>query len=200
MKTYDQAYFDRWYRDPRHKVKSPLVLERKVKMTVATAEYHLGRALRSVVDVGCGEAAWLAPLRAMRPSIRYLGLDSSEYAVARYGLKRNVRRLAFGELGEQRFDETFDLLICSDVMHYLPTAELVRGLPGLGYLCPEGVAFFEVFCKGDAFVGDKLGFAPRTRAWYTRAFAGAGFTHCGSHCYLSRALRERASQLEIAPA
>jgi len=198
-KTYDQAYFDRWYRDPRHKVKSPLILERKVRMTVAVAEYHLGRALRSVVDVGCGEAAWLAPLRALRPTVRYLGLDSSEYAVARYGPKRNVRRCAFGELGEQRFDETFDLLVCSDVMHYLPTAELVRGLPGLSYLCPEGVAFFEVFCKGDAFIGDRQGFVPRTRAWYTKRFAEAGFTHAGSHCYLGRALRERASALEIAP-
>jgi SAM-dependent methyltransferase len=196
-KQYDQPYFDRWYRDPRRRVKSPLVLERKVRMVVAIAEHHLGHALGSVLDVGCGEAAWLAPLRKLRPRVRYLGLDSSNYAVARYGRARNVRHCAFGQLAEQRFDDPVDLLVCSDVMHYLPTVELERGLAGFAELC-HGVAFLEVFCKGDDFVGDREGFVARSAAWYRRAFARAGFTHAGSHCYLSRALRERASALELA--
>ncbi|HKT26552.1 MAG TPA: methyltransferase, partial [Dyella sp.] len=29
-KTYDQAYFDKWYRDPRHAVRSAAALKRKV--------------------------------------------------------------------------------------------------------------------------------------------------------------------------
>ena len=198
-KRYDAAYFERWYRDPRHRVKSPLVLERKVRMTVAVAEYYLGRQIRSVVDVGCGEGAWLAPLRALRPRVHYLGLDASDYAVERYGRTRNLRLCTFGQLKEQRFDRKFDLLVCSDVMHYLPTAEVVKGLEGFRHLC-DGVAMLEVFAKGDEFIGDREGHVPRTSAWYRKHFALAGFTHCGSHCYLGPGLRASASQMEICPA
>lgn len=197
MKQYDRAYFDRWYRHPRHAVGSPLVLERKVALVLALAEYHLGHPVSSVLDVGCGEGAWFPVLRRMRPRASYLGLDSSEYAVSRYGRTRNIRLARFAQLGELRFDASVDLLVCADVIHYLPTAELARGLAGFSELC-HGVAFLELFCKDDEFVGDHAGFVPRTAAWYRRTFAAAGFAHAGSHCYLSRALRERASALELA--
>src|SRR6187200_1861227 len=90
-KRYDQAYFDRWYRDRRYRVKSPQVLHRKVALALSVAEYYLGRQVRTVLDVGCGEGAWFAPLHAMRPNIKYTGVDQSEYAVLRYGRSRNIR-------------------------------------------------------------------------------------------------------------
>jgi SAM-dependent methyltransferase len=195
-KRYDQDYFDRWYRHPRHRVKSSAELERKVRMTVAVAEYFLERPLRSVLDVGCGEGAWLAPLRELRPKVRYLGVDDSEYAIARYGASRNLRRVAFDALASLRDDGPFDLLVCSDVMHYVPTATLMRGLPAFQRLC-TGAAFLEVFCKGEEFVGDHDGFIARTATWYRRAFAAAGWQPCGSQLYLGPALRERATSLEL---
>src|SRR4249919_1723306 len=82
-KQYDQAYFDRWYREGG--IGDRARLARKVALAVATAEYHLERPIRTVLDVGAGEAAWRAPLLKLRPGLRYLGFDSSEYAVRRYG-------------------------------------------------------------------------------------------------------------------
>src|SRR6185312_5062331 len=107
-KRYDRAYFDKWYRDPRHAVSSRQQLERKVALAVAATEYYLGRTLCNVLDVGCGEGVWRAPLRRLRPSVEYLGLDSSEYAIARYGRARNLRRATFGDLAQLRFDKRFD--------------------------------------------------------------------------------------------
>ncbi|HWT14423.1 MAG TPA: class I SAM-dependent methyltransferase [Patescibacteria group bacterium] len=196
-KHYDQAYFDRWYRDPKHRVKSPLVLERKVAMAVAMAEHYLGHPIRSVIDIGCGEAPWRGFLKLLRPKVEYFGLDSSDYVVGRYGLARDIRLCRFGDLEHQRFDRDFDLLICSDVLHYVPTRELLRGLEGFADLCPQGFAFLELMCRGDDFVGDHEGFIARTAKFYRKAFAQAGFTACGSHGYLSRALREEASSLEL---
>src|SRR5687768_10367650 len=75
-KQYDQAYFERWYRDPAkkdHAVGSTARLARKVALAVATAEYHLERPIRTVLDIGCGEGAWRAPLLKLRPKASYLG-------------------------------------------------------------------------------------------------------------------------------
>lgn len=196
-KTYDRAYFDKWYRDPRHSVGSTAELRRKVAMTVAQTEYYLGRTIRNVLDVGCGEATWRAPLRALRPGIAYRGLDASEYAVARYGRSRNVGLASFGQLEQLRFDTRFDLIVCTDVLHYLKPAEIRAGLDGISEML-EGVAFLEVFTTRDDVAGDHHGFIARTPAWYLREFSQVGLLPCGSHCYLGARLERHVAALERA--
>ncbi|MDE2308802.1 MAG: class I SAM-dependent methyltransferase [Xanthomonadaceae bacterium] len=196
-KTYDRDYFDKWYRDPRHAVGSPAELRRKVALAVAQAEYYLGRPIRSVLDVGCGEAPWRAPLLALRPGIGYRGLDASPYAVQRYGRSRNVGLARFGQLEQLRFDTRFDLIVCTDVLHYLKPAEIRGGLGGIVDML-EGVAFLEVFTSRDDVVGDRDGFVSRPPAWYLREFGRAGLLPCGSHCYLGPRLERHIAALERA--
>lgn len=196
-KRYDRDYFDTWYR--QRGIHAGAALRRKVALAVACAEYHLGRPLRGVLDIGCGEGVWRAPLLRLRPDLHYLGLDDSDYAVERYGRRRNLHRMRFAALAEQRFDRRFDLLVCADVLHYLGEAELRSGLSAFADLgC--GVAFIEVYCAEDAIEGDLHGFHLRDAAWYRRRFDEAGLSACGSHCYLTPALRDDAAALEIAAA
>ncbi len=82
---YDQQYFDRWYRDPRHRVFTAAERARRVAVVLSVAEYVLGRRVRSVLDVGAGEGHWRAPLIEARPRIEYVGLDPSPYVVERFG-------------------------------------------------------------------------------------------------------------------
>lgn len=90
----------------------------------------------------------------------HLGFDSSEFA---------VRNMA-SQVPRSRTTRTsatspscalvrLDLLVCSgvDVLHYLPTREPQRGLPGLAELC-GGVAFLESHAE-DEFEGDHVGFS-----------------------------------------
>jgi SAM-dependent methyltransferase len=198
-KTYDRAYFDKWYRDPRHAVAFAPELRRKVALAVAQAEYYLGRPLRNVLDIGCGEAPWRAPLRALRPNVTYRGLDASPYVVARYGRSRNIGLARFGQLEHLRFDTRFDLIVCTDVLHYLKPAEIRAGLAGIGEML-EGVAFLEVFTRRDDVVGDREGFLSRPPAWYLHQFAHAGLLPCGSHCYLGPRLERHVAALERAQA
>ncbi len=195
-KLYDRRYFDRWYRHDDAGIGRGALLRRKVALAVAMAEHHLGHPVRSVLDVGCGEGAWRAPLLKLRPKLHYLGVDSSDYAIARHGAMRNLRLVRFGQLGELRFGPPVDLLVCSDVLHYLPAAELHRGLSGFAELC-AGMAYIEVFCNGDAVEGDVQGFVQRNAAFYRRAISDAGFSACGSHGYLARALAADAVALEL---
>lgn len=195
-KQYDREYFDRWYRNSKHERDSRALLERKVHLAVSLAEYYLERPIRSVLDVGCGEAVWRAPLMKLRPKIEYRGADSSEYAVTRFGRSRNIAFAEFGQLEQLRFSAPVDLLVCSDVMHYVPDAELKRGLKGFSELC-GGLAFLELWTKEDDIVGDKIGFIERPAAWYRKQFAKAGFISCGSHSYLSTHLQSAAASLEV---
>lgn len=192
-KQYDKAYFDTWYR--QRGIGGAQRLARKVALAVATAEYHLERPIRTVLDVGCGEGAWRAPLLKLRPRLEYLGFDSSGYAIARYGRSRNLRLARFGDFGLLRPCPPVDLLVCSDVLHYLDARELDRGLPGLAELC-GGVAFLETFAREDRAVGDEHDFQQRPASFYRRRFAALGFAPLGSHCWLSPALRDRATALE----
>ena len=195
-KTYDQSYFDRWYRNSKHERNSSALLERKVHLAVSMAEYYLERPICSVLDVGCGEAVWRAPLLKLRPKLDYRGVDSSEYAVSKFGRTRNIAFASFGQLEQLRFGAPVDLLVCSDVMHYVPDTELRRGLKGFSELC-GGLAFLEIWSKEDDIVGDKVGFIERPAAWYRRQFAKAGFAPCGSHSYLSADLQTSAASLEV---
>ena len=193
-KHYDRAYFDQWYR--QRGIGGARRLARKVALAVATTEYHLERPIRSVLDVGCGEGAWRAPLRRLRPDVKYLGFDSSQYAVERYGRSRNLHLARFGDFALLRPCAPVDLLVCSDVLHYLPTRELDRGLPGLAELC-GGIAFLETFAREDAAEGDEHDFRARPARFYRDRFETAGFTQLGSHCWLSPARRGSATALEV---
>ncbi|KLJ01710.1 class I SAM-dependent methyltransferase [Luteimonas sp. FCS-9] len=193
-KQYDRAYFDRWYR--AGDIGGPARLARKVALAVATAEYHLERPLRSVLDVGCGEGAWRAPLLKLRPRAQYLGFDASAYAVGRYGRARNLHLARFGDFAMLRPCAPVDLLVCSDVLHYLDARELDRGLPGLAELC-GGVAFLETFAREDGAEGDDDGFRRRPARFYRDRFAAVGFRPLGSHCWLSPALADAATALEL---
>jgi SAM-dependent methyltransferase len=182
-KRYDRAYFDRWYRDPRRRVSGATELRRTVRFVVAATEHVLGRPLRTVLDVGCGEGRWRAPLRRERPHLQYLGIDPSPYVVARFGRRRNVRVGTFADLREVGLDDAYDLVVCHDVLHYVPLGELRRGLRALG---PRvgGLAYLAVHAAEDDVAGDLRGFHRRSAATYRRLFAGVGLVAAGLHCWM----------------
>ena len=126
---YDRAYFDRWYRDPKTRVKSSAAIRRKAALSLSVAEYYLERPVRTVLDVGCGEGNWLPALRSLRKGIRYTGVDASSYAVGRYGKSRNIRLGTFDTLEEIGLADDYDLIVCSDTSSIFPFMNSRRALP-----------------------------------------------------------------------
>ena len=193
-KEYDRAYFDRWYRG-RNRVHDRDEVRRKVAMAVAVAEYFLRRPLENVLDVGAGEGLWYTHLRAIRRRVTYQGVEPSAYAIERFGAERNLRQGMFADLARLRFRQRFDLVVCSDVMHYLTQREIGAGIGELARLT-AGVAYIEVLTAEDEIIGDLEGLIRRPADWYRRRFRKAGFTAAGPYCWLSPALRGQASELE----
>ncbi|HEY0789092.1 MAG TPA: class I SAM-dependent methyltransferase [Thermoanaerobaculia bacterium] len=193
-KTYDRAYYDRWYRDPRTRIADAADLRRRAAHLLATAELLLERPARTALDVGCGEARWRAPLIALRPRLRYLGLETSPYAIARFGARRNVREGSFGSLGKIR-GRRFDVIVCADVLHYLSPAEIDAGLAALPGLL-DGIAYLDATAREDRPSGDLHGWISRPASWYTERFERAGLVNCGMMCWCGPERAERLGAME----
>lgn len=194
-KRYDRAYFDRFYRKRRTRVHSVESVMRKVRLAVSAAEFMLGREIRSVLDVGAGEGAWQPILRRMRPGVRYVGVEPSEYAVERYGRKRELRLGRFDGLDAARVGRDFDLVVCADVMNYLTTAELNRGLAQIAKRL-RGLAYLEIYTSRDELVGDLRNIDLRAPSYYARALRTAGLVRCGMHCYVGEKLEDKLVAME----
>ncbi len=194
---YDRSYFDKWYRHPRHRVKTRQDMVRQLTFIVSATEYLLDRPVRSVLDVGCGEGNWSTVLRALRPRATYTGVDGSEYAVRRFGKRRNIRLGTLGTIGSLALDGPFDLVLCLGVLNYVGPDELRTGLRQLRPLA-GGVAYLEIFTKADDASGDFTRKAAHAPAWYRRVIRGAGFVPVGLHCHLPKSLAWHAAALERA--
>ena len=181
MKPYDEQYFDRWYR--REGFGSRSRLDRKVHFALSASEYLLERPVRNVLDVGCGEAPWRAALRRLRPRIDYVGVDPSEYVVGRYGRSRDIRLGTFGGLDALDLPGPFDLVVCADVVLYVTTRDLRRGLASIAERL-RGVAYIEIYTANDAIEGDLSQFHRRRPRTYDRAIESAGLTRVGPHLYV----------------
>jgi len=193
-KLYDEAYFERWYRGPEAP-KGEGELARTVNMAVAVAESLLGREVRSVLDIGAGEGRWLPVLEQLRPGIKYIGIEPSAYARSRYGNTRNLRAGQFADLDLHAFEEPFDLVVCADVMHYLPDHELWGGIDELADLV-GGAAFLEVFTAEDEVAGDLTGFIPRPATWYRDLFRSVGLAPLGLQLWTHQELAEDLDAME----
>ncbi len=194
VKSYDQTYYDRWYRSGSAVI-TPESRMRKVHVATAAAEFVLGRGIRSVLDIGCGEGAWRTDLRRLRPDLHYQGIDPSEYVVRRFGRRRNIRLGSFSTLGLMGLRRRFDLVVCADVLAYVPTAQLQRGLVAIRKRM-NCVAYIEAYAASDELIADFEGWHHRSEAEYRRAFQRAGLIPCGLHCYVSREKRHLLAALE----
>jgi SAM-dependent methyltransferase len=192
---YGKAYFDRWYRDPKTRVKSKAAIARKAIMALSIAEYYLERPVRTVLDVGCGEGNWFPALKSLRPGIRYSGVDSSSYAVSRFGKRRNICSGTFGTLENLNLYDHYDLVICSDALFYLTLSELKNGLKAVAKRT-GGVAFLELYTRKDSLIGDFPQAGLKNVSFYRKLLKNLGFVSVGSHCYLGPSVSDRAMEME----
>ncbi len=197
--SYDKAYFDKWYRSRTHRVRTPAQIRRIVAFTLAAAEYVLDRPVRTVLDVGAGEGHWQPLLQALRPSLRYIGVEPSAYAVTRFGRRRGLRLGSIERLSDlvlhEEHPEGFDLVICCGVLNYVPARDVGSALEELR-LHTSGLAWIELFTRDDEIEGDVTTMRPKSAAWYRKRMHAAGFVACGLHLYAPRDLAIGLAALE----
>jgi SAM-dependent methyltransferase len=192
---YDRKYFDKWYRHPRHRVKSKTDIDRQLRFVLAAAEFILERPVKRVLDVGAGEGTWGMALRRISPGTRYYGVDPSEYAVSRFGKTRNIQLGGFADLPAIDLPGDFDLVLCCGVMNYVASTEIRAGLEALARMT-AGLAYFEVFAAEDEATGDFDKQSAKPARWWRSLFRRTGWTSLGMQLYVRSDMDGLTTRLE----
>ncbi|MDX1512280.1 MAG: class I SAM-dependent methyltransferase [Gammaproteobacteria bacterium] len=161
---FDEAYYRRFYEDPRTRVAAPEESRTLADFVCAYLKY-MDLAVRRVLDMGCGMGTWKKEIRRHFPRASYTGVEYSGYLCNRFGWEQS-------SVDEFESDRPFDLVICQDVLQYLPDRRAASAIDNLASLC-RGALYFAVLTKKDwrencdQALTDGEGFL-RTGLWYRK--------------------------------
>lgn len=137
---FDEAYFRRYYHDPRTRVADPAYFDRLARFIGAYLAL-LDCEVREVLDAGCGAGLLHRGLRAAFPGADIEAFDVSAYACEQHGWVRS-------SIEDYESSRRFDLVICNDVLQYLKRPNAERALDRLGELTRSAL-YFGVLTRED---------------------------------------------------
>ena len=122
---FDAAFFRRYYANPATRVATREDQARLAALIGGVAHY-CGFRVKRLLDAGCG-VGWLrTPLRRQFKGVEYVGLEVSEYLCRKHGWVQ-------GSLPGYTDTKGFDLVVCHDVLQYLPDREAARAITSLAH-------------------------------------------------------------------
>ena len=176
---FDEAYFDRYYEDPKTRVQGPDEVGRLARGVCAFASFW-NLPLGDALDIGAGPGLWKQALAREVPSLNYKGIDVSPTACERYG--HELR-----DISSWRSRHRHDLVICQGVLQYLDDEAAESAIDNIGAMS-GGLLYLEVLTRRDVREVADLERSDtavhlRTGAWYRqrlkRHFVTLG---CGLFC------------------
>jgi SAM-dependent methyltransferase len=181
--AFDRDYYQRFYFNPRTAVTSRAEMHARARLIVGCVQY-VGLPVARILDAGCGVGLLRAPLRRAWRAADYVGLEFSEYLCRRYGWRQ-------GSIATLRTRERFDLVICYDVLQYLPVAQARRAIANLARVCRGALYFGALTLEDwrdncDQTRTDRIP-GLRPGAWYRRELSRA-FRPLGCGMWLKRGL------------
>ncbi len=179
--SFDEAYYQRYYNDPATRVASDTEIIARGAYVCAYLEY-LGQSVSQVLDLGCGVGHWREIIRRNFPSASYHGVEASEYLCRRYGWQHF-------SVDEYKSKKRYDLVICQDVLQYLPASAAAKAIDNFNRLC-RGVLYLQAMTKTDWEENCDQEFSDgdvylRSAGWY-RQRLGKYFINAGGGCFISK--------------
>jgi SAM-dependent methyltransferase len=124
--NFSAAYFKKFYLSAATRVVTPAEMRSRAAV-IASVLKQCQIPVGGILDAGCGIGLLRAPFKEFLPRARYTGLEASEYLCRRF-------RWTFGSVADFAPRQPFDLVICYDVLQYLPDAEAARAIANLARL------------------------------------------------------------------
>ena len=178
---FDAGFYRRFYLDPRTRVVTATEKARRADLVAAFVR-HGELRVRSILDVGCGLGLMRKQLQRHFPRARYTGLEVSQYLCDKHGWVQ-------GSIATFDPGQSYDLVICYDVMQYLEARPAAAALRNLARLC-AGVLHFGALTQEDwDLYCDKRrtdrNVHIRPAIWYRRRLARS-FINAGSGMFVRR--------------
>jgi SAM-dependent methyltransferase len=139
-RAFNEDYYTRYYKDRKTRVAEPSYFDSLARFLAGYSEL-LGFRIRSIVDLGCGIGTLKKPLIKRFPKANYIGVDISPYACEKYGWE-------LGSVSDYTAAQTFDLVVCHDVLQYLGDKDAKAAIKNFANLC-SGVLYFSVLTEED---------------------------------------------------
>ena len=109
----------------KHLSKNPVKNHLLNKFNETFIEFVKKTSPNTILDVGCGEGFMIRNIKDILPSCNIIGIDISNNALAMAKKKCPDVDLRIGNATELQFeDESFDLVICSEVLEHIKTPEV----------------------------------------------------------------------------
>lgn len=190
---FDDAYYQRFYRDPATRVQTPQNIAKLARGVLSMAAYW-DIPIDNVLDVGAGLGWWKAGLLAERPTLVYKGVDISAAACKSAGLEQR-------DIARWRDTTRYDLVVCQGVLQYLPDRACALAIENLAAMS-RSLLYLEVLTRHDVdeIVDlDRTDTAVhlRTGAWY-RERLGRHYICVGGGLFCSKLATHPFFELETA--
>ena len=177
---FDRAYYERFYSYPRIRVGDAKEIAVLGDFVCAYLRY-LAQPVRRVLDIGCGLGFWRDVVARHYPNARYTGVEISDFLCEQYDWRR-------GSVVDFAARAPFDLVVCTDVLQYVPDADASAAIDNLATLC-RGAMYFNLLtredweenCDQERTNGDVY---LRSSDWYRRRL-GRHFIQAGGGMFLS---------------
>jgi 2-polyprenyl-3-methyl-5-hydroxy-6-metoxy-1,4-benzoquinol methylase len=131
---FDAAFYQRFYASPRTRVTTSAEMSRRAAAVAALVQ-HMEVPVKRILDAGCGLGLMRNTLKRAFPTAQYVGIEVSEHLCKRLGWIQ-------ASLASYKSRSRFDLIVCYDVLQYLPDGAAVRAMANLGRLCRGALYFY----------------------------------------------------------
>jgi 2-polyprenyl-3-methyl-5-hydroxy-6-metoxy-1,4-benzoquinol methylase len=124
--NFSAAYFRKFYLNAATRVVTAAEMRARAAL-IGSALRQCQIPVRSILDAGCGIGLLRKPFKQLLPRARYVGLEASEYLCGRFDWIR-------GSIIDFAPRKPFDLVVCYDVLQYLPDHDASRAIANFAKL------------------------------------------------------------------
>ncbi len=189
MSKFDEAYYDRYYRDTATRAVSESEQTLQAEFIAAYLRY-LNVEVSRIVDIGCGLGRLLSGLGNCFPEATCVGVETSTYLCDTYGW-------VHGSVVDYA-DDPYDLVVCADVLGYLSKRDARRAIRNLSDLTNSAL-YLSVLTLEDLDICDQehtdMDQKIRSFDWYQKHLSHY-FVAVGGGLYLKQPLAYPVWRLE----
>lgn len=140
FRRFDEAYYHRFYEDPKTRVTSQDEHAPLAEFVFAFAK-HNHIEMKSVLDVGAGVGLWKRWIEKNAKGVQYTGTEVSQAMCKKHGfLHRDIARW--------RDRKKHDLIVCQGVLQYLPDPDVAPAIANIAAMS-RGLVYVEVTTRLD---------------------------------------------------